>query len=206
MIKNDYKLQIGEKYIPEKYWKDRSIPNSSVTESISKVHRDFLVKNLHGKHRIFELGPGDGRLFKLYSNKNLDTLDLSENHFALLQAKAIQFNINLSQSYYNNAMAAFPFDNKQFEIAVASQVLIHIPFSFIDHTINELLRVSQSLIIISGKTDKWPKCESEVHPHSHCFLHDYLSILQRKNVIVDQIFEDDSTIVLVCSEKSKSAG
>ena len=95
MERNAYKLLPGQKYVPEEYWNERAIPNTTRTELINKVHHDFMVRHLEGHTRIFELGPGDGRLFKLYGGKKVSTLDVTNKHSKFLLDKARSYNIQL---------------------------------------------------------------------------------------------------------------
>ena len=196
MDRNEYKLLVGQKYVPEDYWNERSIPNTSRTELISTIHRDFIKKHIRDRNQIFELGPGDGRLFQLYGGKTLSTLDLTNKHSEFLVDKAVHYNIQLNQFYYANVLDSFPFSDKKFEIAVASQVLIHIPFEAIKHAICELLRISESVLIISSKVPSWPKTQAEVKVHSHCFTHDYVEMFKGLNSKVIEIEENEKTLMI----------
>ncbi len=177
MGNNEYVIDPSSPYVPEDYWNKRRMPNSTKNDIVNTSHRRFLQPHLESRQSLIELGPGDGRLFQLYSGKRVSTLDLTRQHEETLNQKADTYGFQLSQYWYTRPQDPFPFDDKQFELAVASQVLIHVPFSLIRHTLSELLRISGRVVLVSGLSERWPKTQADALPGTYCFTHDYEQLL-----------------------------
>lgn len=199
------KIINSKDYDPYEYWNLRKHPNRRPNYNLIKeTEKFFLTRYISGEEKLFELGPGDGRLFPLYQNKSLVTLDLTKNYKDVLDRKAKKFGIKLSQSWYKDPCRSLPFKDDCFDAAIACQVLIHIPFTQIEHIISELARISSKVLILSGYNSSWPKKQDEVIPKSHCFAHDYINLIRKETdlrILEYKLCEKGQKIFL-CAVKS----
>lgn len=165
---------VPDHYDPLTYWAKREHPNTGEAPGISPPHRQYFSENTSDAKSILELGPGIGRLFPLYKGiERVAALDLSHKYQDHAKESAQRANVPLEQYFLSDALDSYPFNNGEFEIAVASFVLLHVPFENIRHTISELSRVSKKVIVFDGDDPSWPTNESERKPSSHCFRHDH---------------------------------
>jgi SAM-dependent methyltransferase len=165
---------IPDHYDPISYWAQREHPNTGEAPGISPPHRQYFSENTIGAKSILELGPGIGRLFPLYKGmERVAALDLSHKYQDHAKDAARHAGVLLEQYFLNNAVESYPFDDGEFDVAVASFVLLHVPFENIQHTISELSRVAKKVIVFDGDDPKWPATEADRKPSSHCFRHDH---------------------------------
>lgn len=165
---------IPSKYDPVSYWAQREHPNTDEAPGISPPHRNFFNVNAACARSVLELGPGIGRLFPLYQDiPRTVALDLSRKYENHAKNVASNLNLNLEQYFLNEALQPYPFQDGEFDISVASFVLLHIPFENIRHTLSQLARVSNKVIVFDGDDPNWPATEAERKPSSHCFRHDH---------------------------------
>lgn len=165
------------KYDPVEYWSSRTNPNNELGESKDRVNFDVsyikkFVGNLE-EATVLELGPGVGRTFSAYSGgQTITTLDISTKYSEKLALTAEKSQLNLTQQHLK-PMDSFPFEDQSFAVGVASQVLLHIPPENIRHTIKELARVCENVVIITAYVHESSNERASVN---HVFNHDYIGI------------------------------
>ncbi|MEL6172635.1 MAG: class I SAM-dependent methyltransferase [Pseudomonadota bacterium] len=167
-------------YQPFEYWNAREHPNISDDDDVGLHDSEFIRPQIKDAKTLLEIGPGVGRLFKLYTHLDkVYTVDISTNYSDRLRAKATSFGISLEDHYLPDATAPFPFVDQQFDCGMASFVLMHIPFENIEHTMSEAARVCKKMVVFTSVEDSWPKARAEYNTHWHCFNHDYNAICER---------------------------
>lgn len=164
-------------YDPVEYWSNREHPNTAENPGISKAESDFIGPRIQSVNSLLELGPGVGRLFPLYSKINfVTTLDISSNYQERASLGAAQAGIEVKAHYLESVTDEFPFESLTFDVGLAAHVLMHIPFENIEHTMKQLARCCERVIVISAKHRYWPKKNQEYDRKWHCFAHDYRSV------------------------------
>lgn len=165
---------IPNQYDPVSYWAQREHPNTEAAPGISPPHRNYFSENAAGAKSVLELGPGIGRLFPLYAGiPRTVTLDLSRKYAEHAKKVSVTLGLELEQFFLDDAVQPYPFQEQEFDLSVASFVLLHVPFENIRHTLAELARVSRKVIVFDGDDPNWPATEAERKPSSHCFRHDH---------------------------------
>ena len=164
------------KYDPVSYWGGRANPNSPEGESQKRVDFDVgYISQAIGDvaESVLELGPGVGRTFKAYykSNIRVTTLDISRKYADDLLLASQKQGIELEQFYLDTGDSVFPFENNAFPVGVASQVLLHIPPVSIRHSLSELIRVCEKVVVITAYAHGKP-----TKIDHHVFNHDYFSL------------------------------
>jgi hypothetical protein len=177
-------------YDPYTYWNARKNPNKS--DGVPPWIIPYVSRFTAGVERVFELGPGIGRTFDVYSRgQSLTTLDLSRQYAEALGARAADRGLRLEQHFLEGPAAAFPFPDDAFELGVCLQVLMHVPPQHIAHSMRELARVSQRTIIIAGVNPAWND------KAQHCFNHDYLRVCGEIGCVADAAFVRKDSICFV---------
>jgi ubiquinone/menaquinone biosynthesis C-methylase UbiE len=172
---------MAEDYNILNYWAERENPNKKIhyKDYDKPVHMAFLRKHLKGSSSVLDLGPGVGRLFEAYINiPRVEGYDISDTYKsrALNAAKILNINFNLT---IEKKVGNLPYKDKEFDAAVATEVLLHQPLDRIDVVMSELIRVAKKVIVIT-----WMESGHPVGPrskHGHCFHYDYLEICKRNN-------------------------
>jgi SAM-dependent methyltransferase len=165
---------VPDHYDPVSYWKQREHPNTGTAPGISLPHRNYFSSNTVDATSVLELGPGIGRLFPLYKGmERVAALDLSRKYKDHAKNAAHNTGVSLEQHFLEGAVEGYPFKDQEFDVAVASFVLLHVPFENIRHTLTELSRVSKKVIVFDGDDPNWPATEAERKPSSHCFRHNH---------------------------------
>ncbi|MAJ36537.1 MAG: hypothetical protein CMC19_01160 [Flavobacteriaceae bacterium] len=167
---------------PVEYWNTREHPNTSEDPGIGAVELETFPDLLKNSTRTLELGPGVGRLFPLYTGKDIYTLDLSKKYSERLRHQALLNNVKLTEFFANDPAAKFPFEDDYFDLAIAAHVLYHVPFKNIVHTIKELYRVSTRALAIVSNNPKWPVKSDDYPAHLWVFNHNYQEIFEELRV------------------------
>lgn len=165
-----------KRYDPATYWNSRKNPNNMEGTASQRVAFDthYIAARVRLASCVLELGPGVGRTLAAYKpNTVVTTLDLSRSYATELEEKASALDLTLDQHYLGSPGDAFPFADKSFQVGVASQVLLHVPPEFIEHTISELTRTCNELTIITAYRHGEPTVSSRV---KHVFNHDYFNL------------------------------
>lgn len=164
-------------YDPATYWNHRPNPNNEAGVQRDRVDFDvaYIQRSVDGEQDlVLELGPGVGRTFGAYGpGQHVTSLDLSRIYREQLAELANSQGIDLDQRFLADPADPFPFGDSTFSVAVASQVLLHVPPDNIRHTMSELVRVSRRTVAISAFRHGEP---IGVHAGAHDFNHDYITI------------------------------
>jgi hypothetical protein len=152
----------------------------------------YIHDAVDGLSPVFELGPGVGRTLHAYRRgQEIMTLDLSRTYEDRLARNAGRFGLSVARHYLEDPRASYPFETGFFAIGVASQVLLHVPPSLIEHTLSELMRVSRKLVVISlfchGQpvSGRWG---------NHVFNHDYPELFSRFDWELNNVVTNEGRI------------
>lgn len=169
-------------YNAKKYWSARENPNSS--PHIQHIERHIVPIFLSGVTSMLDFGVGTGRLFELYPGGSVVGMDFVDTYKDRAIKQAQRMNLNYFHCGYNPG-EALPFENKYFDRAIASKVLLHIPHP--EGIIAELARVAGKVLII----DTW----NENQKAKHVFVHNYKKILNEYNISFYTRIDDHLTII-----------
>lgn len=185
------------KYDPAKYWNTRENPNSDSGLADDRVEFDAgYIRAMVGDAKdILELGPGVGRTLRAYSAAhNLTSLDLSTSYSDKLARAASSRGLSLRQLHLDGPDDRFPFDNRRFAVGVCSQVLLHVPPEHVVHSVSELVRVCERVVVIT----KYRHGAPTVDPHvQHVFNHDYFGLCTSLGCSMNELVFNEGRICFV---------
>ena len=178
----------------EKYWVDRSVgykeefnKHSFFLNSYFKLQEEILLNLLKKKidfNSVLEVGCGFGRITKLIAEEfptveRITAIDISPDQ------------IENAKRYVNNDKVKFLCGKVQdlnihsdnYDLVLASEVLMHINFADICPVIEQLVRISKKNIINLD----WYRQTSGVESLGYCFAHDYESLYKKYGWKVDVV-------------------
>lgn len=160
------------------YWNERNDPCSKSIAELTPVHTKYLSKHIIGCDKILDFGPGYGRLFSIYENKDITAIDVTEQHKENLIKEAAKQNNKLTFICNKTKVNKIEFEDKHFDVAVVSEVLLHQPPQEIISLMKELLRVSKKVIIITymNVKEKYENINNKVFDRRYCFNYNYYEI------------------------------
>lgn len=172
-----------EKYNEIKYWNNRKKPTSCLPD-YTKKHIEYLKSQLKDCKNIIDVGAGVGRLFEAYSDlKMVQACDISLLYKYPITEKSKNYNFNFNWTHIIN-IKKLPFDNKQFDCTVSSEVLLHQRPENIVDIMKELLRVSNKVIVITWMENniKFDNDNKNYNPEQYCFNYDYNKLCKIENL------------------------
>ena len=174
-------------YNPSEYWHERGkiYKKNFRYDKNKRVQEEFLIaylNNISGSfNTVLELGCGFGRITQLllsnYSNiTEYLAVDISpdqiENAKSLLSSTKLTNHVKLD--FLVSDIQSLDLD-KQYELVILSEVLLHILPTEIDSIIKKLISLSQKHIInIDWYEDHVPKSQA-----SHNFIHQYETLYKK---------------------------
>ena len=161
-----------------KYWNRRKSPNSKDIEVDTPTHLAFLKKHLDGAMFILDFGPGNGRLLEAYIGVNkVEGYDISSVYKECLLEKARRLKVNFNLTIGKN-VETLPYKTDEFNVAVATEVLLHQKPEHINLVMLELARVSSKVVVISWMEDGVPFNLER----GHCFHYNYFELCEQNNL------------------------
>lgn len=174
-------------YNPSEYWHERGkvYKKNFRYDKDKRLQEEFLLTHLNGISGSFksvlELGCGFGRITKLLLT-NYDNIteylavdispDQIENAKALISSAKLSNKIKLD--FLVSDIQSLKLD-KQYDLVILSEVLLHILPTEIDSIVNKLMSMTKKHIInIDWYEDQPPKTQA---PHN--FIHQYESIYKK---------------------------
>lgn len=160
-------------YDAVKYWSGRAVPNQPGIDIDTSKHIEFLKKHIGSCKSILDFGPGTGRLFEAYVGSScVEGYDVADRHKSELirisNELGIKFRFTLAKGVGN-----MPYIDKQFDLSVAAEVLLHQKPGDIRVIMSELVRVSNKAIVITWMEDG-ALDGRKIFPH--CFHYNYIDI------------------------------
>jgi ubiquinone/menaquinone biosynthesis C-methylase UbiE len=155
------------------YWRRREQPNAKGIEDSTAGHVAYIEKQLIGCNKILDCGPGDGRTFEAYKNmKIVNCVDVADHHretlFKIAQQYDFEFDFLVKKEVGN-----WPYKDKEFDAAIACQLLLHQRPKNIVKMMSELVRVSNKVIVLSWMNEELPPLTTS---GEHCFNYIYPDI------------------------------
>jgi len=178
-------------YNPKQYWENRPNPNAKGHDRAPDFIYAFLGPPLGGKTSILEVGPGLGRMLDLYvPGQRITTIDLSTRYRETVCKRAEALSLSVEQRFLDGPEATFPFDDKEFEIGITVQVLMHIPPEYVKTTVREIIRTTRvSLVVASAGPPPGKK-------PPHVFAHDYEALFSGLGATVVDFQRRTNTVML----------
>ncbi len=174
-------------YNPSEYWRERGkvYKKNFRYDKDKRLQEEFLLTHLNGIsgsfNSVLELGCGFGRITKLLLT-NYDNIteylavdispDQIENAKTLISSAKLSNKVKLD--FLVSDIQSLKLD-KQYDLVILSEVLLHILPTEIDSIVNKLISVTKRHIInIDWYEDQSPKTQA---PHN--FIHQYESIYKK---------------------------
>ena len=174
-------------YNPSEYWRERGkvYKKNFRYDKDKRLQEEFLLTHLSGISGSFksvlELGCGFGRITKLLLT-NYDNIteylavdispDQIENAKTLISSAKLSNKVKLD--FLVSDIQSLKLD-KQYDLVILSEVLLHILPTEIDSIVNKLISMTKRHIInIDWYEDQPPKTQA-----SHNFIHQYESIYKK---------------------------
>jgi len=174
-------------YNPSEYWRERGkvYKKNFRYDKDKRLQEEFLLTHLNGLSGSFksvlELGCGFGRITKLLLT-NYDNIteylavdissDQIENAKSLISSEKLSNKVKLD--FLVSDIQSLKLD-KQYDLVILSEVLLHILPTEIDSIVNKLISLTKRHIInIDWYEDQPPKTQA---PHN--FIHQYESIYKK---------------------------
>ena len=174
-------------YNPSEYWRERGkvYKKNFRYDKDKRLQEEFLLTHLNGLSGSFksvlELGCGFGRITKLLLT-NYDNIteylavdispDQIENAKTLISSAKLSNKVKLD--FLVSDIQSLKLD-KQYDLVILSEVLLHILPTEIDSIVNKLISLTKRHIInIDWYEDQPPKTQA---PHN--FIHQYESIYKK---------------------------
>ena len=174
-------------YNPSEYWRERGkvYKKNFRYDKDKRLQEEFLLTHLNGISGSFksvlELGCGFGRITKLLLT-NYDNIteylavdispDQIENAKTLISSAKLSNKVKLD--FLVSDIQSLKLD-KQYDLVILSEVLLHILPTEIDSIVNKLISLTKRHIInIDWYEDQPPKSQA-----SHNFIHQYESIYKK---------------------------
>ena len=192
MIRGIRRLLRGN-YDAVDYWNDRSDPNNPCGRDPARVAFDttYISEGVQDSDPILELGPGVGRTFGAYSSgQRVTTVDVSRRYSQELRDVASSLGIRLHQVYLDREHDEFPFEDREFPVGVASQVLLHVSPDVVEHTIGELMRVCNKVVVIT----RYRHGGQTRTKTSHVFNHDYFKLCTDAGGVMNRVLKKEGRI------------
>lgn len=189
-------------YKPEDYWGKRSNPTDpNMSKVVNDAHVDFIRTQLPSTSeglKILDLGPGIGRTFDAYKGaREVWGVDISANYVDRAKEKAKEVGF-LYQPIQKRLEDRLPFDDMTFDVAVASEVLLHVLPGQIEATMKELARVAKKVVIISwyeGERVPYQNLAGPTTPTTHCFHYNYIDLCAKNGWVMDTVEYTDNQIM-----------
>ena len=162
------------------FWSRRKDPSAPQAYTNAHIHIDYIKKHLQDCRYIMDFGVGIGRTFSAYENvemvEGFDITDLREKEL-MKEAKKYSFNFNFT---VEKTLGNYNFyKDQQFDAAVVAEVFLHIAPEDIDIVIQDLMRISKKIIVVT-----WMQKNLGYTEGHKCFHHNYKKICERNGFIM----------------------
>lgn len=168
-------ISLGMKMYDEiEYWRRRRFPNHSTKGTLPKssLILDYIKRHLENNSKVLDFGAGVGRTFPACAKvSHLECFDITDKYAKILAAKAKGYKFDFSFTL-GHTIGVTPYKDKEFDTAIACQVLLHQKPQNIRRVMAELIRVANKVIVISGQVSE----TARITENTYCFHHKYLKI------------------------------
>ena len=147
-------------------------------------------EELFSEDKCLDFGPGIGRFLETFSvlTDPLSCYDISIIYKDRLldRAKALDITIDMK---IGNGELPLPYSDKQFDLCIATMVLLHIAPNNISKTLRELSRISKKVLITSYYDDNLPFISHNSKEHeeyyTYVFNYNYLEICKENDLEIE---------------------
>jgi len=155
-------------YDEYKYWSTRLYPTSRDAEYID-ANLEYISKCVLGAERLLDFGPGIGRTFSAYQGVGyVEGYDISTIYKERAIERASKLGLTFVLTINTSGDPTYiPYDDKWFDVVIASDTLLHQKPENIVFIMKELIRISKKVVVITA---------TGISSSPHCFYHDYLEI------------------------------
>jgi ubiquinone/menaquinone biosynthesis C-methylase UbiE len=163
------------------YWSKRGCVTSS--DKIYFIPNfNFVRSRINKGDRVLDFGTGQGRLIGAFREaQSLCLCDISLLNGNVAMERAAELGIKNVEYRLLDKLYPLPFNDKEFDVAVASQVFLHQRPMHILPIMSELVRVANKVISISSYETDWFFDEpnsSILDERRGCFNYDYDKIVK----------------------------
>lgn len=197
MIKEILSSLHSRLYSPKRYWSSRKDPNNAKgkADDIVAVDQSYIHNYVKEASSVLELGPGTGRTFGAYSpGQGIWALEITDRYRGTLERNARNNQLGLHFYELNKSDSDFPFNDKAFRVGVAAQVLMHVPPETVKHTVSELIRTCERVIVIAtythGVSTRGPIAKQ-------VFNHPYFELVSGLGCYMNHVFWQDGRLYFV---------
>ena len=164
-----------------KYWNNRKDPNSKKGIKIADDQIKWMSPFVEDHYNVLEYGPGVGRLLPLYKKlEHINFYDISKIYEKQVRQRSRDLNINIKEYVIdttNNIKTTFT-DN-QFDLVIASAVLLHVSEKEIKEVMKELARIGNKVLVTTWY-DKKIKTRGD-----YCWSRDYKKIINNMGMEIE---------------------
>jgi 2-polyprenyl-3-methyl-5-hydroxy-6-metoxy-1,4-benzoquinol methylase len=159
------------------FWENRNNPNNDNGKTTTPDHIKIVKPFLPPDINLLDYGPGVGRMIDLYKNQtHINFYDISPTYKSRLIQKCKNNNLKIDKYIIDKSgKIKTPFEDKEFDIVCAFEVLLHSPENEIEELINELARIGKKVIITTWYQD------GKFINSGHCWTRDYKTLLMDNN-------------------------
>lgn len=177
-----YNLDKQYKYIMNynkiNYWETRKDPNNAHARTLTPHHIKTIKPFITDNVSVLEYGPGIGRMLDLYNNQTeINYYDITNVYRDRLVDKCKSSNVKInSYTIDTSGDITTQFEDNEFDIVCAFEVLLHSPETEITELMTELARIGKKVVIVT-----WYDNGSTTNSF-HCWTRDYKKILNHNNL------------------------
>lgn len=158
------------------YWANRKSPNAERADCVTGAHIEYIWASITPGASVIDVGPGNGRtLVALGRAVRVTTIDCTDRYAGELQARANYLGIAIEQRHYNHG-ESLPARDVEADFAIVCEVLLHQPHDGIERFMQELARVSTTVLAINSIV------RAEKRGAEHCFARDYRAIAEDRGM------------------------
>ena len=195
-------VQDPNQYTEYGYWNRRPIPTDpNMSPETNQKHIDYISSHLKGSCKVFDFGPGIGRTFEAYKEMEyVEGCDISRLYEVQVKAEAERIGFKFKLIHLDLVeLGRLPYADNDFDVAVASEVLLHQRPENILLVMSELVRIANKVIVISWYEERVNfNAPGLLKPGmNHCFHYNYPQICKDNDWKVYDIETADRQVYFV---------
>lgn len=166
------------------YWNERENPCSNQIDQITPNHLRFIETQCKDDKLIMDFGPGTGRIFSAYpSGITVIGVDVTNNRLDKLNENAKKNNIEFHLQVKTDILSLFDINDNYYDSVVASEVFLHQTPDIIESIMDELIRISKKVVVITylNISEKYDELDKPYDKGRYCFNYNYYEIAKKNN-------------------------
>ena len=189
------------------YWNKRRYPsNLNMSADMTLRHIQYIKSHVNGLSKVLDFGPGIGRTFSAYEHVGLvEGYDISELYADQAKEAAKGYGFQYLHRTIPIHLDRLPYEDDEFNVAVASEVLLHQTPMNILKIMGELVRIAERVVVISWQEDKtfFSQPGNKTEGMNHCFHYDYEGLCRDNGWKVYDVERKDRQIYFVYEKGNK---